>query len=231
MAQNNILHTIRQLFAMAEHETANEHEAANALEKAQALLLKHNLTRAQIATEDTQSTTANIGKVDVHSDTGYSWKRYLLNVIATNNLCFTVAEIHKKVSNLFGNQDNVRSVLEMYYWILEQLPTMANKAFKDYEGYESRRVFNNGFYNGAIGTISNRLRKPMADFRAGSGRELVLASDALVKAAVHKIFPQLRNSPGRKSTGDGYYHGQQAGHNVQFGRTQSLSPGRRALTN
>jgi hypothetical protein len=231
MAQNNILHTIRQLFAMAEHEASNEHEAANALEKAQALLLKHNLTRAEIKTEDPQSTTANIGQVEIRSDTGYSWRRLLLNTIAKNNLCSCVGQPHKKVVNLFGNQDNVRSVLEMYYWILEQLPKMANKAFKDYEGYEGRRKFNSGFYRGAIGTISDRLRKPMADFTAGSGRELVLASDALVKAAVHKVFPQLRTSRQRATIGDGYYHGQQAGHNVQFGRTQSLSPGRRALTN
>ena len=227
--QDTLLHTIRQLFTLAEHETANEHEAAVALEKAQALLLKHNLTRGAVDTQDTAHAPEGIGKVEVHEDAGYSWRRSLLNIIAKNNLCTVIGQPDRKIANLFGSQSNVRSVLEMYYWILAQLPRLASLAYKDYEGYENKRTFNAGFYRGATNTISQRLGKPMDAFRAGNGRSLVLVNDARLAAAVKSVFPYTVRSRSRTTIGDGYYHGQQAGHEVTFGRSPGLQGPVKAL--
>jgi len=232
MVDDNILHKIRQLFAMAEHETANEHEAAIALEKAQELLLRHNLTRASVATTPEAQTGPSVGQVKVHEDVGYSWRKRLLYVIAKNNLCSTVGMPYEKSSTLFGTQENVRSVLEMYYWVSEQLERLAHDEFKAYKrrgGREKGQTFNAGFFSGAISTINTRLTKPLEEFRYGSGRDLVLASHKALAVAVKTIFPHTTMSRSRTTMGDGFYHGKEAGNNIRFGKSAALTGGHKAL--
>ena len=232
MVENNILERLRHLFAMAEHETSNEHEAAVALEKAQKLLLEHNLTRASVVTPETARANG-IGKVEVVEANGYPWRKDLLNVIAKNNLCSVIVSDYAKTIHLFGNQDNVRSVLEMYYWIAEQLIRLAGPAYTSYKregGHEATRTFNAGFYRGATATIGTRLRKPLEEFTQGAGSALVLINTNALATAVKKIFPNTSRSSGRVRIGDGFFSGRQAGHNVTLGRSRSMSAGRQALT-
>jgi|TARA_R100000306_G_scaffold62304_1_gene68358 hypothetical protein len=232
MVENNILERLRNLFAMAEHETSNEHEAAVALEKAQKLLLEHNLTRASIVTPET-TRASGIGKVEVVEANGYPWRKHLLHIIAKNNLCSVIVTDHEKTIHLFGNQDNVRSVLEMYYWIAEQLIRLSVPAYTSYKregGHEATRTFNTGFYRGATDTLSTRLRKPLEEFTQGAGSALVLINTNALATAVKKIFPRTSTSRGRVRMGDGFFSGRQAGHNVTLGRTRSMSAGRQALT-
>ena len=233
MVENNILERLRHLFAMAEHETSNEHEAAVALEKAQKLLLEHNLTRASVVTPETAKANG-IGKVDVVEANGYPWRKHLLNTIAKNNLCNVIASDYAKTIHLFGNQDNVRSVLEMYYWIAEQLIRLAGPAYTSYKregGHEATRTFNTGFYRGATATIGTRLRKPLEEFTQGAGSALVLVNNSALSEAVKKIFPHTGRSRGsRIRMGDGFFSGRQAGDNVTLGRSRSMSAGRQALT-
>ena len=168
----------------------------------------------------------------MHEETGYPWRRQLLHVIATNNLCKTIGDTSAKTSHVFGAQDNVRSVLEMYYWVTEQLVKMARdelKAYKEKGGYEASRTFNAGFFHGAIKTIGDRLRKPMDTFRASTGQALVLANDAKLKVAIGHVFPHTVKSRSSYRVGDGYYHGKEAGNSVKFGRTASLQGAPKAL--
>jgi hypothetical protein len=233
MVDDNILHKIRQLFAMAEHETANEHEAATALEKAQALLLRHNLTRATIGTTPEAPTSPSVGQVKVHEDSGYSWRKNLLHVVAKNNLCQSIGHPDERSSTIFGSQENVRSVLEMYYWVVEQLERMALDEFKAYKlrgGSEKPEHFKAGFFRGATATINTRLTKPLEEFKYGSGRDLVLVSDKALSLAVGKVFPNTVRSRGSSARiGDGYYHGKEAGNDIQFGKSAALTGGHKAL--
>jgi len=233
MTQDNILTTIQNLFAMAEHETSNENEAAVALQKAQDLLLKHNLSRANIDTAPgIRPVNDAVGKVEVNAVTGWTWRKTLLHVIARNNLCKVIGDNGAKTAHLFGRQDNVRSVLEMYYWVGDQLQKMAPAAFRMYKadgGRETARTFNAGFFQGACRTIDDRLEKPLEDFKAGSGRSVVLASDTSLKDAVGRVFPHTRTSRSTTRMGDGYVRGKAAGNNVRFGQAAQLGGRRRAL--
>jgi len=232
MVDNNILERLRHLFAMAEHETSNEHEAAVALEKAQKLLLEHNLSRASIGTGETAK-ASGIGQVEVMEPNGYPWRKHLLHAIAKNNLCSVVVSDYAKTIHLFGNQDNVRSVLEMYYWIAEQLIRLsgpAHKAYKREGGHEATRTFNTGFFRGAIVTLNTRLRKPLEEFTQGVGSALVLVNTNALSVAVGKIFPHTGKTRGKVRMGDGFFSGTQAGHNVTLGRARSISVGRQALS-
>jgi len=232
MVNDNILERIKHLFAMAEHANSNKYEAAIALEKAQALLLQHNLSRANIDINNGQPANHGIGQVIVTENTGYTWKRHLLGVIAKNNLCSVVGSPSTHAVHLFGSQDNVRSVLEMYYWVVEQLINMATPLYKEYKqdgGYENARKWNAGFYQGATLTIKRRLAKPMDDFQHGTGRDLVLANSNRLKLAVRSIFPSLRKSSYKLRPGDGFSRGRQAGDQVRFGRSKPLATGPKAL--
>lgn len=228
MTNDSILDKIRHLFAMAEHETANEHEAATALEKAQALLLRHNLTRASVGTANGhQEQLQGIGKVSVSEEQGYSWKRTLLHVIARNNLCQVIGKTSgPNTCDLFGSQDNVRAVLEMYYWVGEQLEKLATQGLRAYKregGRENGRTWKSGFFQGAARIINQRLAKPMQEFAAyGSGKDLVLFNDASLKQAVAKIYPHTRKTGRRVPMGDGYGAGKAAGHGVTFGAPKRI---------
>jgi hypothetical protein len=233
MAEDKIFHTIRQLFAMAEHATSNEHEAAVALEKAQALLFKYNLSRATIGDIDNGPTTPGMGQVTITEEHGYTWRKRLLHVIAKNNLCQTIGSPPQKAVHVFGGRDNVRSVLEMYHWLAEQLIKLAGPGHKEYKrqgGHEAARTWNAGFYVGAINTLNERLKKPLEEFSQGQGHAIVKVNSTALAQAVGRVFPHTRKSRSNTRMGDGFFSGQQAGHRVTLGQARPLSSGRQALS-
>ena len=223
--ESKITEKIQQLLSMAEHPNSNENEAAVALEKAQELLLRHNLTRADVMTGGPEATPAGIGKLDRTETEGYVWKRSLVSVLAKANLCTVIGTPSQKTWHLFGAYDNVRAVLEMYNWITLQLVFMANReyrAYKNDEGTERGQTWKAGFYQGAIIAIRDRLAKPLEDFTQGAGHALVLRNSTDLKAAVARVYPHLRKSYGG---GNRSYDGSSAGRNA--GRGMSLSPQRK----
>ena len=234
--ESKITEKIQQLLAMAEHPNSNENEAAIALEKAQELLLRHNLTRADVMTGGPEATPAGIGKLDRTETDGYVWKRFLVSVLADANLCKVIGSPSEKTWHLFGAYDNVRAVLEMYNWITLQLVFMANREFRAYkndEGTERGQTWKAGYYQGAILSIKKRLDKPLEEFAQGPGHALVIQNKADLSTAVHKIFPRLSNRRSYASSSrDGVSSGRDAGRGMslspqrKIGATLSLGSGR-----
>lgn len=223
----SVVEKIKKLLSLAEHEGSNENEASIALEKAQKILLEYNLTRADIKINDDYKTPAGIGKIDGIETAGYTWKKSLLNTIALNMLCHVVVTPSENKWHLFGTYDNVKSTLEVYHWVAAQLESAALNQWSKYHkngGYEPVRTWKAGFFSGAINAISNRLRKPMADFSAGNGRALVIQNKAMLDNAVSKIFPRLGHSYSKMSGGsDGAAGGRMAGNNVTLTPQHKLS--------
>ena len=223
---DSVLDKIKALLRMAEHPNSNEHEAALALERAQALLFEHNLSRADVMSENYNEVPAGIGKIDGMESDGYSWKVLLLNTLAKSTLCSIVISSQHKAWHLFGTYDNVQTVLEMYRWVIPQLETMADSGYKAYKthGYETSRTWKSGFYRGAIKTIHERLDKQLQDFTSGKGNAIVLYNSKALSTAVHKIYERLGTSRmGGSSSYDGVNAGRQAGHNVTLTPQRKLS--------
>lgn len=222
---NKLQDTIKKLLAMAEHTGSNENEAAIALSKAQALLFKHNLTMADIKRDTQDTTPAGIGKIDIQESQGYSWKSSLINVIANANLCKVIGG--SKELHIFGTYDNVKSVLEMYYWICPQLSMMAEReyrAYKNDEGSECGRTWKSAFYYGAIATIRSKLQTPFNEFASGPGTAIVVSNDSLVKDAVKRVYPYIRHTTRRVSRGsDGYSSGRTAGNGIRLSPQRKLA--------
>jgi hypothetical protein len=232
MPNENVVNRIRSLLAMAEHDGSNEHEASLALEKAQALLLEHNLDRASVAISGTTPADDRIGKVDIDQSTGFAWRSQLMHVIAKNNLCRLISSPYSKQMHIFGTQTNVRAVLDMYYWVGNQLEEMATRGLIEYKrqnGHDHGRTWKSSFYYGAVATINARLSKPIEEFSRGSGRELVLVNNGNLKDAVGRIYSRLGHTKRTVRYGDGYRSGSQAGHNVSLARAAGLNGGPRAL--
>ena len=223
-----ITEKIQKLLAMAEHPNSNENEAAIALEIAQEMLLKHNLTRADII-NNTSETPVGIGKLTRTESDGYTWKRNLVTVLADANLCRVVGSPQDKAWHIFGQYDNVRSVLEMYNWVTLQLVFMANRDFRAYkqdEGTERGQTWKAGFYAGATIAIRDRLAKPMETFSQGTGHALVIANKAQLATAVYQVFPRLSS---RRAVSNNSLDGRNAGKSA--GSSMALSSQRRLTGN
>ncbi len=229
---NNTVELIQQLLRMAEHPNSNEHEAALAMERAQALMLKANLTRAEISTTgEVTYSHAPVGQVDRVETEGYPWKSILLNALALSMLCRVVATPSAKTIHLFGTYDNVKAVLEMYQWLCPQLTSMAIRQFASYRenaGLESARSWYPQYYRGATHTIRTRLQESLETFTAGPGNAICLYNNKAVTEAVHKVFPKLSHTSSRTTMGDGYGAGRQAGSNINLRQHGQLT-GRLAL--
>jgi len=232
-APDNIVDRIRKLLSLAENAGATPNEAATAMAKAQALLLRHNLDMASVKVPGAPEAPRGVGQVDIREQKGFTWRLALLSVIARNSLCRVIGTPSEKTAHLFGTRDNVRAVLAMYGWVSEQLERMALRertAYVKQGGGANGRSWMASFYMGATGTIGDRLRKPMETFTYGTGRDLVVASDRTLAAAIHKIFPRLTSGRrARPGSSAGYQSGQQAGANISFGRPAQLGGGRLAL--
>ena len=222
MINENIIQRINHMLRMAEHPNSNEHEAAAALEMAQALLLKYNLTRADVQIKDS-SPAPGIGKIDHAESDGFNWKSHLAGIIAKTILCSVIRNSATNTWHLFGTYDNVRATLEMYNWVVPQLENMARNYWLKYDGHESRRMFNHGFYLGAASTIYERLKKPIEVFAAGEGRALVLYNSQALQTAIKKTFPYTVSSRTSSQSRDGMSAGRQAGNHVSFTQQRKLT--------
>ena len=226
--ESTVTEKIRKLLAMAEHENSNENEAAVAMQKAQELLLRHNLSRADIKTGDNGTAQApGIGKLDITEAVGFAWKRHLLHTLAVNNLCQTVGSPSENTSHVFGTFENVKGVVEMYAWLAPELERIAMKSWQAYRddgtGRESVKTWKKGFFMGATRSIGEKLRESMEKFTEGPGKALVPYNTGLVKDAVGRIYPNLRRSTISNRSADGSAAGRAAGRNIHLRPQRKLT--------
>lgn len=234
MPNDALITRIEALFRLGEHTSTGRHEAAVAMEKAQALLLAHNLTRADIHTNDPVPTpTDGIGKVDINYTASTAWNAHLLNLLARTNLCRVIRSRSTNTCHLFGRRANVFAVVKMFDWLSNELTYQAMRDWRIYKadaGTQNSRAWRTDFYQGAISTLYDRLEPAVAVFSRGSGRDIVLANTKLVDDAVHRVFPKVtKGHSSRRHIGDGYASGRQAGATVRMGPQGGLNGGSQAL--
>jgi hypothetical protein len=233
VTEEKILERIRHLLAMAEHPNSNPNEAAIALEKAQAMLLKHNLDRASVITNEAQSpVSSKVGQVDMLF--GQRWETELARIIAKANLCKLITTLRLNELHFFGSRDNVTVVVAMFLWVREQLEGMSKRDRREYiknGGSEVAKTWRVSYMIGAVSIIKERLNKPMTEFSQGEGRALVVYNDKALAEAVFKVYPILGRGRGVSYNphGAGYGLGRQAGAKVTFAKAKPVGSGALAL--
>lgn len=222
--QDSIVNTIRHLLALAQDAGATQPEAELAMERAQAMLLKHNLAVADIE-QRTGSAPQGVGKLDLDFDGGSSdWRQRLVNVLALGNLCKTVRSGDK--ISVFGRADNVRVVVSLYLWLVEQLEPLQIQAKGEYTG--DRHGFTRQWWCGAAQAIHERLQAALR-VAAPDTRALMIRNETALDAAIRKVYPHLVSRRRSVSQGAAYQAGAAAGRGASLSRPGRLSGGYLAL--
>lgn len=231
-----------------------EQEAASALEKAQELLLRYNLSQEQVyaRADGNEALRQRVGRQDVEVAGGFKWRASLLNAIAQSNLCRIVISDSgdRGTLHVFGKQENIRVVLDMWAWVSEQLERLGFVSLRNYmqpvqqgrwkftddgtfraqpwtpKGDESEYTYLAGFYRAAVTRIDLRLQAAMSRFTGESEmtRALVTNSGRELSTAVRTAFPRLWNWSGMPNHGRaGMRDGFKAGESVKLTRDPALS--------
>jgi hypothetical protein len=234
---NRILEMLRNLRARATNNT-NVHEAAVATEKIQALLLKYNLTLAQVEGHRLKD---EYGRHSTHVGGSGMWRRTLMQHICTVNFCTSVYTPGTTHMTIIGQAHNVQIVQGLFDYLQSEVVRLCEKGWNDerrrvrsyFESVPHGRAWKNSFYLGATVEIGKILREQRKQsMNDGQTRALVLDRDAEVQAALKVFYPTLgQASRSRIRDGGAFRAGQQAARGINFnkqvgGGTLALGRGR-----
>ncbi|MBI3334043.1 DUF2786 domain-containing protein [Candidatus Pacearchaeota archaeon] len=201
MDQEKIIERIMKLLALS--SSSNEYEAAAAAAKAQELLLKYNLTTANLHGEGRRDSDQIIR---VHVVAPHPmWLQVLLNGIVNANLC-RVCRTHLNglaVMAVVGEPHNIEVVEYLFSYLAGEISRLAAKVV-------GSRKYKISWRLGAASTVSRRLREGMEQFRAASpeNRALIVVKDNKVTEMYREYFPRIHNKKATFSNDSGFYQGQ-----------------------
>ena len=218
-----IFDTIQKLMAMADRGTLHEQEVAT--KKIQILLLKHNLSQAEV-TDAIKEKTQVIGKSPVElTDTWKKnegkWVLQLYNTMAKNNLCKVVVIGGLDCPNvvILGKTENIEVVKYLCEQLIVRIRLLEKTTWPLYHGLDKRGAFRRAFLLGAVAGIGYKLKAQKIEF-AGDDRNiyaLIIRNEAEVEDYFKQAFP--RTSKMRAScisSRTGLAAGREAGENMSI---------------
>lgn len=212
---DDILDRIAKLQSLASRPgTPEEAEAAAA--KVQTLLLRHNLTLADV--EAHASGLGDIAMTELPAQDSI-WRSKLLGVVATAHLCRAI-----RVSDamgmpekyvILGHPHNLRVVQSVYPWLSDLVPEMALTAIMQHQvdaNTIGTEVWLHSFRLGMIDGMRHAYVKARASLNDETG--LVPIADA-VDDAVKELFPDVKAYRfGGEADTRAYALGEQAGRDL-----------------
>ncbi len=162
--RENVITKIQKLLALA--TSSNEHEAAAAMGKAQELLLKHNLSMAEIEPIGGGS-PVGMQEVPVHTRATNKWLYILAGGIARTNFSQTLIgntrpeDGNKRTARrivFIGREENATVCCELLAWIVPQAESWGRR--------EKRRSGNNsGHRNSYMVGLAEGIAQRLLDYR------------------------------------------------------------------
>ncbi len=216
--REKVVEKIQKLLALG--TSSNPHEAALAAERATAMLLKYNLSLADLDVEKSPYTW---------HDTPFeqsSWRRALMYAVAKHNLCDTVITTRRKTLAIVGKQHNIEVVVYLYTYLAREIDRLAEREYKEYaasfeqatfDPYNQKlgvRKWKTAFREGAVTEIVKRLKESRTE--AGNDcKALVVVVDHELAAEVRKRFGCLSKvSHYIRPDAKAYASGQVAGRTI-----------------
>lgn len=139
---NDVLTRVRKLMNLAENPSATEGEAANAAAMAQKLLIKYNLSMAQIKDVDEPSDYENRNvNLGVAKGQVIGWRRSLLFTLAEENFCRALQWSSGPLANtmqVIGKPENIEMVMSMFEYLTATIERLSR------EGWDEFRKNNHG---------------------------------------------------------------------------------------
>lgn len=182
-----IIDRIQKLLALS--ESPNEHEAALALQHASALLLKYNLTRAEVEGRTVTQDGVAERRIEIAGRLT-DWHRALAVEIADH--CFCRCVYFRRGFIFVGNRDNLEATRLLFSWTLRQLQRISLQAMLENAGRGKRAArwrFN--FCLGAVLRIVQRLRETRK-VQTESDEQvpgLILVHEALAEKYIERHIP------------------------------------------
>lgn len=218
----NIISKIQKLFALAERG-GTEAEAENAMRRAQEMLLKYNLSMADVASVDEPEEKTGIEMVPM--DAKRNWEAYIMMGIAELYFCKSITHISKiqRYYILVGKPSNIAVAKDVSKYIIRMALRLAAVYADDLPG--KRREAKAAFLMGFGHRILERCRQMVAQAKANtndctaiviydnSKQEIQEAlDDAGIKFHSKAISVNLSDARGR-------YIGEQKANDVNLGAT------------
>lgn len=196
MNTTKLIEKIQKLHALS--ASSNIHEAALAASKMQDLLIKHNLTLAEVREKHAD----HIGRhVRTMSGRHRRWQHQLLATLARFNLCKTYRWNNTTDHVLIGTRENVEAVWFMWQRLSAEIERMSEVEWGSarHTTHTNKVRWKNSFCYGAVATIAKRLSDQHSQaVRSGhDGLALVLDYDAMLDEAFRRLEPGTRLSTSR----------------------------------
>lgn len=241
---SSILDKIKKLIALRDNPGTPE-EAANAAARINDLLLRYNLSMAEV---DSHNPLKDQSRIEVHTfdleayqgrhDAGFGAK--LLGVIARFNFCQVVLrpqrrhEYDQGLADLLGKPHNVEVCIYMLDYCKTHIVRMEKEHWGRYQGIEKRNTYRRGFYQGAVVAIAERLHAQQQETINNQASEtnasvssvsdqfaIILRKDnELIKEEMQKRYNNLRSGNNRRQldSRDGKQSGYEAGKRLDFSK-------------
>lgn len=219
---------IMDMMAKVKHLSENAGtigEAEAATEMLNRMLVKHNISMAEIKDVDDQDSQV-YDKFRFDLGSTYSWRKTLLDALAKTTFCHAVFDHKGKGANIVGQKHNVTVIEHMYDYLVNAINRLSDEAWENVDPhikeFQSARGWKYAFRVGAAQEVGERLRKRfrenMAEQRkeTGHGDAIVLVSNQL-NDALARYFPRLRSTRiSGPSNGHGLGAGLEAGGRVNL---------------
>lgn len=221
-----ILDKIARLKTLAERPGTPE-EAAAAVAAIQRLMLRYNLSEAQVSTAN-RNDQHGFDNVSFDLGSTMSWRSHLMNAICHYTFCKAVFDHKGAKVNIIGEQHNIAIVTGLYDFLVGEVMRLADVGWnaltvEDRWG-STVRSWKNAFRLGAGQTLGTRLREQFkeqaqAEDETAVNALVVVKNGALARAA-REFFPNARASNSKSSMSDqrGYQAGQIAGKGINLAR-------------
>jgi len=224
----DVLERLARIRALADRAgTLEEAEAATAA--LSRLLLRYNLSLADLDVASRPAERAGVESRDLRLANSAGWRHYLLHALAQCHFCRAIRYPGTDRATLIGHPHNIAAVSDLHAWLAVSLERLALDAW-DAErphGGAGKRAWLNAFRTGAVDGLWKRLLDERERLRAEEeGRAWALAPllDAEVDAYLAEAFAALNSY--RVVTGDarGYRAGRAAGYEIDISR-QGIAAG------
>ena len=218
-----ILAKIQKLMRLQESAQAigSIAEAANAAERVQDLLLKYNLSMAEVeGFEEDESKV--IHEIVNASDLNFNhregkWLTALAGGLSRYNMCRSINTVsgNKLVKITFiGEPQNLEVVRYLFEILVPRARQLVRQEFNRYNGLEKLGTFRRGYLMGFAMGVSTQLREAQERQERESAQvtALVRVKSEAVEKKTEELFPYLRSArSSRTSSLDGSMRGYTAG--------------------
>lgn len=219
---------IRKCLALS--SSPNEHEASLAMERAQELLLKYNLSEADVAAKEGRGSPEMVEeRFDIMGR--FLWRKDLVHTVAIHNFCTTYVFMGRGARDtvvIVGRQTNVTGVKEMVSWLLPQMERLITRESIEWEGKAtSRNSFRTSFAYGMLHRLARRLGEDRLSAQENSNtKAIVVRMDTELVEHMRTRHSRMTPTKGPSIQSDSaYVEGIRAGDKVSLKNYTKLTQG------